>query len=330
MSELVPFADIPVQTVFDWDATVTETRELVKEDAELTSTIDETMVRRFQGRVKIGFNLIALQSKHSKHRHGDFTTQVLPGLGIDTKFAQRCIGVAKLYQNSIATRVSRLEDFEIPLSMNTWNLLASPSMPQTVIEQVMSGDIDKTSQAIREAKEAQRQAEERAIEAQSQLRLFEEQDLSRRSEVTHLSMQIKALEQQLAEQSVQATLPPEVIAQLEKLQRDIKERTKERDTLAEVREEQRKALEEYRNANRAVREQELYETRVKQNLQQITDTFQRAVSALLSQFPSMFDTQVLDHQDWSRLDHAIEVVQRFLAECERLRARPTALIIDAR
>jgi hypothetical protein len=116
--EPVPNQNI-AQAAFNWDETFAETKELVKEDAELTATIDDAMVKRFHGRVKIGFNLMALQKEHSKNGYGDFTTVILPDLGINERFAQRCISVARLYQNSMPTSLSA-SIFDLPMPMDAW------------------------------------------------------------------------------------------------------------------------------------------------------------------------------------------------------------------
>jgi hypothetical protein len=160
-NKLVSFTETAVQMVFDWNATFAETKELVKEDAELTVTIDDAMVKRFHGRVKIGFNLIALQKEHSKNGYGDFTTVVLPEMGINERFAQRCISVARLCQNSMPTSLSA-SIFDLPMPMDTWNRLASPS-GQTVVQQLESGEIALTQEAITQALEEGRArlAEER-------------------------------------------------------------------------------------------------------------------------------------------------------------------------
>lgn len=145
----------PVQTTFNWDETFAETKKLVEEDAELTATIDDAMVKRFHGRVKIGFNLMALQAEHAKLGHGDFTTTVLPDLGIDKRFAYRCISVGKLYQqNSFVTNLSQTV-FDLPMPMDTWHKLASPS-GQTVVKQLESGEIQPTQEDIKKALEEEK------------------------------------------------------------------------------------------------------------------------------------------------------------------------------
>src|ERR1043165_828385 len=136
--------EIPVQALFDWDATFAETKQLAEEDAELTATIDDAMVKRFHGRVKIGFNLMALQSEHSRKGggKGDFTTHILPSLGIEARFSQRCISVAKLFQNMNASHGTHSDFFDNPLPIRTWETLGSPSTSPIVVEQVMSGEIE--------------------------------------------------------------------------------------------------------------------------------------------------------------------------------------------
>jgi hypothetical protein len=105
--EPVPNQNI-AQAAFNWDETFAETKELVKEDAELTATIDDAMVKRFHGRVKIGFNLMALQAEHSRlgGGKGDFTTHILPELDIDERSSRRYVSVARLVQGTNRTHVS--------------------------------------------------------------------------------------------------------------------------------------------------------------------------------------------------------------------------------
>jgi len=115
------------------------------------------MVKRFHGRVKIGFNLMALQKEHSRKcgGTGDFTTAALPALGIEARFAQRCISVAKLFQNTNASHGTHSDLFDLPLSIRTWETLAS-SAGQTVVKQLESGEIKPTQEDIKKALEEER------------------------------------------------------------------------------------------------------------------------------------------------------------------------------
>jgi hypothetical protein len=124
-------------------------------------------------------------------------------------------------------------------------------------------------------------------------------------------------------------VPQEVTKHIEQLQYDLEERTREQNNLAAVRETLSQDLNEQRTLEKERREQELYGLRTRQNLQHTTDTFTRAVLTLLTRFLSVFDAaQYFDDTDWMRLDHAIEVAQRFLVECEKLKTRPTTVIVE--
>jgi DNA repair exonuclease SbcCD ATPase subunit len=356
-SEFNTAIEAPVQSVFDWDATFAETQELVKEDAELTSTIDEAMVKRFHGRVKIGQNLLALQSDHSKHRHGDFTTTVLPDLDIDRKFAYRCIGAANLvarYENSIVPSLGQLNIFDHPLPMDTWNQLSTSTVAGVVIKQVASGEIDATPKAIKEANERAKRAEQDLEAKQKELDLFKESTKRREQnrEQIHTSQILAATEAEdqaklakdqaekrlktLQEQTADGLMSPETKEQLEKLQSDLvareaelKERTSQRDSLAQLREQLVKELEEQRDANKARREQEMYEHKINDRVKKITEEWGKCSVTLLGQLPSPIESQVVTDNNWALLDHAADMTQKIFEAIRQVRITKDSVFLNS-
>ncbi len=331
INEIVQIAD-DAQLSFDWDAVVSETKALVREDAELTSTIDDALIRRFEVRVKIGFNLKALQDDHSKTGYGDFTTVELPKLGIDRFFAHRCIRVAKLYEDSFVARTN------LPhLPMNTWNQLASPTAPQSVIEQVISGDI-KTPQAINEAlqkaKEAEKQAREEAeranIRAQELFEMQAETQAESEVEINNLEVQIELLHHELEQISKPKEVTkevdkPETIEHIKSLEAEINTLTSQRNNLSKLADELSADI----DANEGQRERETRDLRVRQEWDRSTDAVYKSVNKFFGQMPMPLDTQIFEAEDWARLDQVIEVFQRGIATCRELRGGLLPLIIDA-
>jgi hypothetical protein len=299
-----------VQETFDYEVLdeVRRIRIQVK-----TESIKARMKRTAEDIIAIGQDLIEVKEVLG---HGRFLQWIDAEFGMKERSARNFMAVSTRFGNKLAN----FADY----SASVLYELAAPSTPEVIVEQVQAGEIPATLEAIKAAKEAQRQAEQAEQQA--------------RAETQAVQSQLLTLQQELAsrtEPKVQVTekpvVPEEITEQLEQLQHDLEERTKERDNLAAARETLSQALNEQRTLEKEQREQELYGIRIRQNWQHTTDTFTRAVLALLTQFPSVFDTvQYFDAADWARLDHAIEVAQRFLVECEKLKTQSTLVIVEAR
>ena len=330
-SELISSLNSQAQTTFDWVKTVEETKALVKEDAELTSTIEEAMVHRFEVRVKIGFNLIALQAEHSKDGYGDFTTVELPKLGIERTFAHRCIRVARLYENS---SVASLQRTNIPaLPMNRWEQLAAPSTSLAVIEQVLSGEIEATTQAIKEANEKAKELETRNKQLQSKFDFYV-QDASQKEEILNetiddLRQQLDSVSHRDVEIQEKEGIPTKTQEYIEKLESDLQERTQQRDNLAELREDLSRELDEHRDANKARREQEMYEHRINDRVKKICEAWGKTAVQLLGQLPSPIEGQVVTAANWALIDHAADMAQRIIDAIAQIKAAQVSGFLDA-
>lgn len=357
-SELTFYSEAHVQSVFNWDETFVETKELVKEDAELTATIDDAMVKRFHGRVKIGFNLMALQAEHAKDGHGDFTTVELPKLGItDRKFAYRCINVAKLFQklggNSSVPSLEQTEIFDLPMPLDTWNRLASPS-GQTVVKQLESGEIDPTQAAITKAleeerakvaaeKQARSAAERKAEDIQTQLSLFQARSQLAQNQIEEKDLQIATLQQEIATLSqpqVQIqevpVIPPEVTKKLAELQGQAEAIKKQRDELQahnkrlfKKTEELAAELDEQKDANKARHEQEMYEHKINARVQKFSEDLGRSMVTFLGQLPSPIESQVVSGSNWALLDHAADMAQKIIDAVKQSKISKDAAFLNS-
>ena len=342
--------EVPTQTVFDWDATFAETKQLVEEDAELTATIDDAMVKRFHGRVKIGFNLMELQADHSRKGggKGDFTTVVLPGLGImDRKFSHRCISVARLFQSMNVPHGEHSDFFNNPLPIRTWETLASPSTDPVIIDQVMSGKIEATPQAIKEANERAKRAEQERDDTQKELDLFKENTKRREQnrEQIHVSQILAATEAEnqakqerdeaakklkdMQEKTANGTLSQEAKEHIDALEIELDERTKQRDNLSKLREKLSKELDEQRNANKARQEQELYEHRINDRVKKTTEEWGKCSVTLLGQLPSPIESQVVTGNNWALLDHAADMAQKIIDAVRQSRTSKDSAFLDS-
>jgi hypothetical protein len=300
-----------VQETFDYGVLNEARRIRIQIKAE---SIRTRMRRAAEDIIAIGQDLIEVKKELD---HGQFLSWINKEFGMSDQSARNFIHVAEKFGD--------VDKFKTVLNLSPKILyeLAAPSTPEAIIEQVQSGEIPATLEAIKAAKEAQRQAEQAKQQARAETQTVQSQLLALQQEMASLT-QSKV---QVIEKSV---VPKEITQQLEQLQHDLEERTRERNNLAAVRETLSQALNEQRTLEKEHREQELYGTSIRQNWQRTTDTFTRAVLTLLAQFPNGFDAhQLFDTTEWSRLDHVIEVAQRFLAECENLRTRPTSLIVEA-
>jgi hypothetical protein len=302
-----------VQESFDYGVLNEAQRIHIQVKAE---SIKARMKRTAEDIIAIGCDLREVKEELD---HGQFKQWIKAEFAMSYDTALNFMQVAKKFAERIEYKNGKFPF----LPASVLYELATPSTPDTIIEQVQSREIPATLEAIKAAKEAQRQAEQAEQQA--------------RAETQATQRQLFALQQELAsrtEPKVQViekpVVPEEITKQLEQLQQNLEERTKERNNLAAVRETLSQALNEKRSLEKEQHEQELYERRIRQNWQHATDTFTRAVLALLAQFPSVFDAaQCFDATDWTRLDHVIEVAQRFQTECQKLKTQPTSVIVEA-
>jgi len=345
----------PVQTAFNWDETFAETKKLVKRDAELTATIDNAMVERFHVRVKIGLNLMALQEEHSRlgGGKGDFTTHILPELEIDERSSQRYTSVARLEQNMNPTRVSGSDLFDLPMPMNTWYKLASPS-GQPVVRQLESGEINPTREDITKALEdlaeerkrnkelkQELEAKDKEVETNEQahialvqsleqelekkpepVKVVEYQDtLETAAKVATLEAKIQEKETKIYELEGKPIIPPETQAELDKLQLELKNAKIERDFYAEHKEKLAEEVKTYQEASGRTFEEITAlagQLRIRQVWQYATTEFQASVRKFHSQIPSAIDLESFEGEEHTRTAQTIEVLEQTIAILKQL------------
>lgn len=352
----------PMQTVFNWDETFAETKKLVEEDAELTATIDDAMVKRFHGRVKIGFNLMALQKEHSRKGGGigDFTTVELPKLGIDERFARRCISVARLLENSNRTSLSGSDLFDLPMPMDTWYKLASPS-GQTVVKQLESGEIKPTQEEIKKALEEEKAKaaaeKQRAEQLKQELEAEQKAHSLFKQEVESNEQAYTALVQSLEKQLEEKPEPEKVIeyqdtletaAKVATLEEQIKALQNKSDITPEKQQELdnlQTQLDFYEKQNKALadKNKQLSEEsrrsfteniasvgrlRIRQEWQFATTEVQASLRKFHTKVPSEIDRQSFEGEEHTRTYQTIEVLEQTIAFLRGTLPQATSSIVD--
>jgi hypothetical protein len=204
---------------------------------------------------------------------------------------------------------------QLPVSV----LYELASSSEAIVELVEAGQLPPTLDAIRAAREAERQAR---AEAQARQAMIEQ-----------LTRDLEGMRQRLCEMPVpgveireveKRVVPPETIAQLDALQQNIVTLTEQRNTLS-------KQVSELHEEVRAVASERLegeHERRVRLNWYKITSEFQRSIRSILSQWPSPLDALAFEADDWTRLSQVRELARRFLEECALLAQGTSGRIVD--
>ena len=295
---------------FDYHSLDEQTRLLVQQKTDETHGL---LKRTTEGIIAIGNNLLAVQKLLPEMK---FSAWLRAEFDLSRRSAYNFMKVATRFGGSCAT-VAQLPAqvlYELAFSSDA------------IVEQVETGQLPPKVNAIKAAKEAERQAKEAEqqvrLELQIQQATVEQltRDLEQvRQELVALSLpeiQIKEVERQV--------IPPEIAEQLEALQHDVIELTQQRDTLTT----RVSALGDEINLNASKRFEGEHERQVRLKWYKITSEFQRSVHSMLSQWPSPLDVLTFEADDWTRLSHVKELARRFLAECTRLTDEPNARIVE--
>lgn len=151
-----------------------------------------------------------------------------------------------------------------------------------------------------------------------------------------LNAKIDDLEQELATLSQPQTIieekhviPPETLEHIQKLEAELKERTKERDGLSQLREQLSKELDEQRDANKARREQELYEHRINDRVRKSAEEWGKYSVTFLGQFPSPIESQVVTANNWALLDHAADMAQKIIDAVKQAKISKDAVFLNS-
>jgi len=224
------------------------------------------------------------------------------------------------------------------LSMSVLYLLASPSTPESVVSQVQSGEIPPTLEDIRKAKAELRQAKIAEAKAQAdfqaaQQRLLNLQETSQ-SQIDDLTQQINDLEEEIKtittpeieiREVEKEVTPPAVTMKLQKLQQQLDDLKKERNS-------QKERIEKLNtDLSVVVRKQAATENddRTRQGWRQITSEVHSSMMRLLGQWPTSLDTRAFEADDWARVDHLKETLRRVIEECNHLRFEGDGMIVES-
>lgn len=338
-----------VQMGFDYEALDDATREFVQQKAD---EIHGQLKRTAEGIIKIGQNLIAVKIKlEQRYGRGRYETWLKSEFDMSQQTALRFMQVA-----------SRFEGNNLLPSMPVSVLyeLAAPSTPESIVQQVQSGDISPTLDAIKEAKrierealEKARQAEERAKqieeasqlallqaddrinEAQRQLHSLEQQQQANRAEIARLTGMIEdleAAEPQVTTQEVQV-VPPEVQSELEATKQRIKELEAKQQALKAERDQKAGRVEELTKEIRGYAEvdkQEKHNEQIRTKWRQACDAFHQGINQGFVRMVSPIDAQqAFEQDDWARLAELEATMRQALERLAYLRESVTSQFVEA-
>jgi cell division protein FtsB len=298
--------EVSASASFDYHALDTETRQFVQLKANETHGL---LKRTAEHILRIGQNLKVVKEKLP---HGQFLLWIEAEFEMSRWTARNFIRVA-----------DKLEDkwrnfHHLPVSV--LYELAAPSTSEDILAQVQQGQIPPTLEAVKEAKEAERQAHRDREHMQQQLLTEREELLKKQARIEQLSDQITQLQEQIATLSSprveikeveKVVVPPGVETQIASLHQRLHALTQQRDTLAH----QVTQLGEEARAAAQKRGEGDQEHRIRLNWYKATNEFRSSVTKILSQWPSPLDTLAFDAEDWTRLSQTIEITRRFLEEC---------------
>lgn len=295
---------------FDYSTLDEHTRLLVQQKTDETHGL---LKRTAESIIAIGDNLLAVQKLLPEMK---FSAWLRTEFDLSRQSAYNFMRVATRFGGSCKTVL------QLPAKV----LYELASSSDAIIEQVEAGQLSPKVDAIKAAKEAERQAREAECQARSELQLQQAmvEQLTRdledvRQEFANMpapEVQIKEIEKRF--------VPPEVTTQLNTLQQKVVELTQQREQLSQavssLQEQIRTAAAEHLEGD--------HERQVRLNWYKITSEFQRNLRAILSQWPSPLDVLAFEADDWTRLSHIKELARRFLMECTRLTDEPNARIIE--
>ena len=295
---------------FDYESLDEQTRLLIQHKTDETHGL---LKRTAESIIAIGNNLLEVQKLLPEMK---FSAWLRAEFDLSRQSAYNYMRVATRFGGSCKT--------VLQLPARVLYELASSS--DAIVEEVETGKILPTIDAIKVAKEAERQAREAERQALSELQ--EQQTVS-----DQLAHDLERALQELATLSIpeiqlkeveKRVVPPEITEQVEALQRKVIELTQQRDALsARV-----SALGDEIDLNDSKRSEGEHDRQVRLNWYKITSEFQRSLRSILSQWPSPLDVLAFEADDWTRLSQSKELARRFLAECTRLTDEPNARIVE--
>jgi hypothetical protein len=305
-----------VEKTFDYDVLDPQTRAFVLQKTMETHGL---LKRTAEHIIQIGQNLLSIKASLG---HGHFEAWLQAEFTMSKRQAVNFMQTAERFGDKSAI----IADLPVTVIYE----LAAPSTSEAIIEQVESKQISATLDAIKTAKEAERQV--RAEQAALQEQLAREREAAA-AQIYQLSLELECARQQLTQLSVSPTarikevpvVPSEVVAQLDALQRQVELLTTQREALAQRAVE----LEEQAQAMAAKREEEQYAREICLNWSNATAGIHTSLLKFLARFPTPQQVQVFAAPDWNRLTQTQAMLRRALDECERLCQESRGLVVDA-
>lgn len=305
-----------VRKPFDYDVLDSGTRDFV---VQKTMETHGLLKRTAEHIIQIGQNLLSIKSSLG---HGHFESWLQAEFAMSERQARRFMLVAERFGDKT--------DIMSVFPVSVLYELASPSTPESVIEQVVEGQVAPTVDAIRSAKKAEQHAhaEQEALQQQ----LVQEREISA-AQIGQLSLELERVQGELALLSVPPVLqvrevpvvPPEVSLQLETLRRQVATLTAQREAaLRQVAE-----LGERVQAMAAKREVEHYAREICLAWSNATSALHTSLLKFIAQLPTPQQTQVFVAGDWNRLARAQAMLQRVQDECKRLRQDSQGMVVEA-
>jgi hypothetical protein len=302
-----------------------ETREFL---TRKTHEIHGLMRRTAEEIIMIGENLLMVQQRLPEMK---FSAWLRAEFDFSRQSAYNFMRVANKLGGSGKTVLQLPAKVLYELASSSW----------TIIEQVETGHLSPTLDAIRVAKEAERQALESERQArvdvettQARLRSLQREVEAQQTIIERLSQDLEDTHQQRDEDAVPVTeirevkkpvLPLETKDQLATLEQQLATITQQRDILSN----QVAELQEQAQAEVLKRSETNQLKRIHLSWYRITNEFQRSVRTLLSQWPSPLDVLVFEADDWTCLSQTKELAKRLLEACGALTEGAERMVIES-
>ena len=320
------------QTSFNYAELPTETALELRLSAERIRT---RMKRTAEDIVEIGHELMTAKAALG---HGNFYRWIHLEFGMTDSSAVKFMQVADRFLGKSVI----ITDF----SPTILYMLAAPSTPETVIEQVTLGEISpnvkEVKAAIAEAKEQERRAREAQERAEAQNRTLQQQlleaDQATKTQVMAAQNRVYTITRQLEEAQAQIAnhiphvvtetvevVPPELRAKLAKLETD----------LAEAKRIQKGATEAAKQLQEEAHQNVLRNFANGDDLKIRNAWFStyaeslRSVRAVYATIPSASTLKAWEYTDWQRARELLEAIAQLKHAYESLLANTNLTVIDA-
>jgi len=332
------------QKTFDYNSLSYDTRVFVQEK---TFAIQARLKRAAEDIIAIGSDLKAVQERLRKEHEGSgyrgedkgngyFLAWLDDEFDMSQKTAYNFMAVSEKFGGKLVTVTS------FPPRV----LYALATAPDAVVNHYVPKENDTskknvpipTLEDVKAAKEAYKKIEEAERKAREEAKIAQKSLLDKQDEIKELLEQFEKLEHEKQElekagedqkqqisSEVRAKVEQETKAKFEKLKAKIKELTEQRDNLSLM----NKKLSADLDAVEDRLEQELRNQQIRRAWRSSTEAIYKGINQFIGQLPSPIDAQILESDDWARLDQAIDTFQKAIIACRNLRGSQAQLIVEA-